>query len=151
MHSYEVDETELKKRIKNTAASNYKFVDNIEQLKQEISKLEPKAVDGVGANCAVQIDHAFNVKGVGTVVLGLIKQGTVKTYDQLRILPGGTDVLVESIQMHDDPVSESRGRARVGLAVKGVDADDIFRGDVLCSPNISNINLATYSTAAGFI
>ena len=99
----------------------------------------------------MQIDHAFNVKGVGTVVVGMIKQGTVKTYDQLKILPGGPDVLVKSIQMHDDPVSESRSRARVGLAVKGVDADDISRGDVLCSPNISNINLATDSTAAGFI
>jgi selenocysteine-specific translation elongation factor len=149
LHSYEVDKTELKKLIKNTAASNYKFVDNIEQLKQEIRRLEPKAVDG-GENCAVQIDHAFNVKGVGTVVLGLIKQGTVKTYDQLKILPGGTDVLVKSIQMHDDPVSESRSRARVGLAVKGVDADDISRGDVLCSPNLSNINLVTDSIAAGF-
>jgi selenocysteine-specific translation elongation factor len=63
LHSYEVDKTELKKLIKNTAASNYKFVDNIEQLKQEIRRLEPKAVDG-GENCAVQIDHAFNVKGV---------------------------------------------------------------------------------------
>ena len=35
---------------------HYKFVDNIEQLKQEMSKLDPKVVDGVGANCAVQID-----------------------------------------------------------------------------------------------
>ena len=52
--------------------------------------------------------------------------------------------------MHDDPVSESRSPARVGLAVKGVDAGDISRGDMLCSPNISNINLATDSTAAGF-
>jgi len=42
LHSYQVDETELKKLIKNTAVSNYKFVDNIDQLKQEMSKLEPK-------------------------------------------------------------------------------------------------------------
>jgi len=53
LHSYEVDETEQKKLIKATAASNYKFVDNIEQLKQEISKLEPKAVDGGEEDCAI--------------------------------------------------------------------------------------------------
>jgi selenocysteine-specific translation elongation factor len=150
LHSYEVDETELKKIIKNTPVSNYKFVDNIDQLKQEISKIEPKAVDE-RADCAIQIDHAFNVKGVGTVVLGVIKQGTVKTYDQLKILPGGTDVLVKSIQMHDDPVNDSKSPARVGLAVKGVDADDISRGDVLCSPNLSCINLAMDPISAGFI
>ena len=138
--------------IKNTAASNYKFVGNIDHLKQEISKLEPKSVEaGAGEECVVQIDHAFNVKGVGTVVLGLIKQGTVKTYDQLKICPGGRDVLVKSIQMHDDPVNESKSPARVGLAVKGVDADDISRGDVICSPNLSDINIARDSIVTGFI
>ena len=84
-------------------------------------------------------------------MFGVIKQGTVKTYDQLKILPGGRDVLIKSIQMHDDPVNESKSPARVGLAVKGVDADDISRGDVLCSSNFSNIKLATDSIAAGFM
>jgi selenocysteine-specific translation elongation factor len=65
------------------------------------------------------------LKGIGTVILGVIKQGTVKTYDQLNILPNGKDILVKSIQMHDDPVNESKSPARVGLAIKGVDADDI--------------------------
>jgi selenocysteine-specific translation elongation factor len=57
----------------------------------------------------------------------------VKTYDQLKILPSGNNILVKSIQMHDDPVNESKSPARVGVAIKGVDADDISRGDVPCS------------------
>jgi len=97
LHSYEVDEMELKKIIRNTAASNYKFINNIEHLKEEIAKLEPKAVDET-RECVIQIDHAFNVKGVGTVALGIIKQGAVKTYDQLKILPNGKDVLIKSIR-----------------------------------------------------
>jgi selenocysteine-specific translation elongation factor len=151
LHSYEVDEMELKKLIKSTAASNYKFLGNVEQLKQEIGKLEPKAVDGT-RECVIQIDHTFNVKGVGTVILGIIKQGAVKTYDQLKILPDGKDILIKSIQMHDDPVNESKSPARIGLAVKGVDADDISRGDVLCSPDSSRIKIATNDAiVAGFI
>jgi selenocysteine-specific translation elongation factor len=47
-------------------------------------------------------------------------------------------------------VSAKPQTARVGLAVKGVDVDDISRGDVLRSPNLSNINLVTDSIAAGF-
>jgi len=140
LHSYEVDETELKKLIKNTALSNYQFLDNTDQLKQEISRLEPKSVHG---ECIIQIDHAFNVKGVGTVLLGVIKQGSVKTFDRLKILPSGKDILVKSIQMHDDPVSESKSPARVGLAVKGVDAEEISRGDVLCPPDSRTLKLAT--------
>ena len=140
LHSYEVDEVELKKLIKNTAISNYQFLDNTNQLKQEISNLEPKSVLG---ECIIQIDHAFNVKGVGTVLLGVIKQGSVKTFDRLKILPSRKDILIKSIQMHDDPVSESKSPARVGLAVKGVDAGDISRGDLLCPPDSQTLKLAT--------
>ena len=85
----------------------------------------------------IPVDHAFDVKGVGTVVLGVVKQGTVKVYDQLRIMPAGSDIVVKSIQMHDDPVHESKSPARVGLAVKGMTAEQISRGDVLCLPNSS--------------
>jgi selenocysteine-specific translation elongation factor len=149
LHSYGVDESELKKLIKKTAISNYRFLDNIDKLKQEITSLQPKSVER--EDCIIQIDHSFNVKGVGTVALGVIKQGAVKPFDRLKIVPSEKDVLVKSIQMHDDPVSESKSPARVGLAVKGVDADDISRGDVLCSLDSTTIKLATSAVPAGFM
>jgi selenocysteine-specific translation elongation factor len=36
-----------------------------------MSRLEPKSLEG---QCIIPIDHAFNVKGVGTVVLGVTSQ-----------------------------------------------------------------------------
>jgi selenocysteine-specific translation elongation factor len=98
LHSYEVDETKLKTLIKTTTISDFQFLDNIHQLKQEMSRLEPKSLEGP---CIIPIYHVFNVKGIGTVILGVIKQGTVKTYDQLKILPSGKNILVKSIQMHE--------------------------------------------------
>src|SRR5438874_7596249 len=148
LHSYEVDEMKLKTLIKNTAISEFQFLADIDQLKQQMSRLEPKSLEG---ECIIPIDHAFNVKGVGTVILGVIKQGAVKTFDRLKILPSGKDILVKSIQMHDDPVTECKSPARVGLAVKGVDAADISRGDVLCSPDSLNLKVATDAIPAGFI
>jgi selenocysteine-specific translation elongation factor len=130
LHSYEVDEGKLKALFKNTSVSHFKFLDNIDQLKREMSTLEPKACDGP---VMIPVDHAFDVKGVGTVVLGVVKQGAVKVYDQLKIEPSGKDILVKSIQMHDDPVHESKSPARVGLAIKGISAEELSRGDVLCS------------------
>ena len=76
-------------------------------------------------------------KELELLVLGVVKQGTVKVYDQLRIMPAGSDIVVKSIQMHDDPVHESKSPARVGLAVKGMTAEQISRGDILCLPNSS--------------
>jgi selenocysteine-specific translation elongation factor len=132
LHSYEVDEEKLKTLIKNTSVSNFKFLDSIDQLKQEMDKLEPKGSNG-DIPSMIPIDHAFDVKGVGTVVLGVVKQGVVKVYDQLKIMPYGKDIVIKSIQMHDDPVDESKSPARVGLAIKGITAEQISRGDILCS------------------
>ena len=145
LHSYEVDEEKLRTLIKNTSVSHFKFLDNIDQLKQEISRLESKVSDGP---VMIPVDHAFDVKGVGTVVLGVVKQGTVKVYDQLRIMPAGSDIVIKSIQMHDDPVHESKSPARVGLAVKGMTAEQISRGDVLCLPNSSYMKAIPAAAAA---
>jgi selenocysteine-specific translation elongation factor len=143
LHSYEVDEGKLKALFKNTSVSHFKFLENIDQLKREMSTLEAKSYDGP---VMIPVDHAFDVKGVGTVILGVVKQGAVKVYDQLKIVPSGKDILVKSIQMHDDPVHESKSPSRVGLAIKGVSAEEISRGDIICSPDYlssSQVNIVS--------
>jgi len=138
LHSYEVDREKLKTLLKGTSPASYRFVDSVDQLKQEMGKLKPKSS---GGHTMIPIDHAFDVKGVGTVALGVVKQGTVKVYDELTLLPGKKNILVKSIQMHDDPVESSSSPARVGLAIKGASADDISRGDVICAPDAVKISL----------
>ena len=141
LHSYEVDEGKLKTVIKNTSVSHFKFLDTIDQLKQEISRLESKGhIDGP---VIVPIDHVFDVKGFGTVVMDVIKQGSIKVYYLLKIMPSGKDTVVKSIQIHDDSVDESNSPARVGLAVKGMTAEQIAKGDILCSENSSYIKVVS--------
>jgi selenocysteine-specific translation elongation factor len=142
MHSYEVDHEKLKALLKGTALASYQFVDSVDQLKQEMGKLGPKSSDGP---LIIPVDHAFDVKGIGTVVLGVVKQGTVKVYDELVLLPDKKNILVKSIQMHDDPVESSSSPARVGLAVKGAGADDISRGDIICAPDTVMVSSGTLS------
>jgi selenocysteine-specific translation elongation factor len=136
LHSYSVDREKLRTMLKSTALSGYKFVESVDELKAEMSKLKPKGSDGP---LLILIDHAFDVKGVGTVALGVVRQGTVKVYDELFLTPSMKPVLVKSIQMHDDPVQSSSSPARVGLALKGVTADDISRGDIVCTRDAVNI------------
>lgn len=130
-HSFDVDKTKLLSMIKGTVVEQYKLVDP-ENLKKEIDQLEPISKDG---SPQIVIDHCFDVKGVGAVILGKIAQGKIKVYENLKLFPKGTDVVVKSIQMHDDSVEDAVCPARVGLAVKGVVPDDVQRGDVLCMPN----------------
>jgi len=126
-HTFEVDESKLDMMIKGTVVEKYIKVDQ-DKIKEEMDKLEPISTEG---KSEMVIDHCFDVKGVGTVILGKVTNGKIKQYDNLKLYPAGIDVLVKSIQMHDDPVTESISPARVGLAVKGVKPDEVGRGDVI--------------------
>ncbi len=126
-HTFDVDESKLNSMIKGTVVENYIKVDR-DKLKEEIDKITP-----ISNNDPPQmvVDHCFDVKGVGTVILGKVTSGKIKQYDNLKLYPAGIDVMIKSIQMHDDPVEESVYPARVGLAVKGVKPDEVGRGDIM--------------------
>jgi selenocysteine-specific translation elongation factor len=126
-HSFEVDESKLDSMIKDTVLENYAKVEQ-DKIKEEIDKIEPSIKEGPSE---MVVDHCFDVKGVGTVILGKVTCGKIKQYDNLKLYPTESDVLIKSIQMHDDPVQESVCPARVGLAVKGVKPDEVGRGDVI--------------------
>jgi len=126
-HTFEVDDSKLDAMIKGTVVEKYTKVDQ-DKIKEEMDKLAVISNDG---QAEMVIDHCFDVKGVGTVILGKVTNGKIKQYDNLKLYPAGIDVLIKSIQMHDDPVTESICPARVGLAVKGAKPEEVGRGDVI--------------------
>ena len=134
-HTFEVDGAKLDAMIKGTIVENYTKVDQ-DKIKEEIDKLEPISNEG---QSEMVIDHCFDVKGVGTVILGKVTNGKIKQYDNLKLYPAGIDVLIKSIQMHDDPVSESIAPARVGLAVKGAKPDEVGRGDIISEEGTKDV------------
>jgi selenocysteine-specific translation elongation factor len=79
----------------------------------------------------VPIDHFFNVKGVGTVILGYVTHGRIEKHDELKVLPTDRKALVRSIQKHDDDYDDAVRGDRVGLALKNVDVEQLDRGYVL--------------------
>ena len=126
-HSYEVDETQFNAMIKGTILKKYKKIDS-SNIKHELSGFDSITNDGP---VQIVIDHCFDVKGVGTVVLGKVLQGIVKQYDKLKHLPSGFEVMIKSIQMHDNDMKEAVCPARVGLSLKGIKPHEIQRGDIL--------------------
>jgi selenocysteine-specific translation elongation factor len=118
--------------LKNTVASSFKVEQNIESLKESINSLSSVKRDGP---TIIHIDNVFNVKGVGVVVLDVLKQGVTKVHDELRLFPQKKKVTVRSIPMHDRNVEDSHSPARIDLALTGVSFDEIIRGDVLSNYN----------------
>jgi len=120
--------------VKGTAVEGYEIVSddrNVlrEKLLADATRLSPSS--GSGSAGTVVVDHAFNVKGVGTVALGFVASGQLKVHDELKSLPALKSAQVRSIQKHDDDFDSASEGERVGLALKNIDVADLERGTVL--------------------
>jgi selenocysteine-specific translation elongation factor len=101
--------------------------DQVAVIRERLASDCPR-VDGPAL---VQIDHSFQVRGVGTVALGVVKRGVLSKYDRVSVCPGGKSAVVKSIQVHDIDVPEAGCGVRVGLALKDAAPEDVSRGSVL--------------------
>lgn len=90
----------------------------------------------------VAIDHAFPVKGVGAVALGVVRRGVLRAHDRLRLYPTPKSVEVRSLQVHDIDRKEANAGERVGVALRGVEADELSRGQVLAPDGSSAVGSA---------
>lgn len=81
------------------------------------------------------IDKIYSVMGVGTVVSGTIRQGTVNKGDKLLLGPTGTGkfipITVRSIEMHYYKKDRAETGEVVGISLSGVDVSSIKRGMII--------------------
>ena len=121
--------------IKGTLLEEYQFVEDDknslrERLLEESSKIQIPCNHPTGT---MPVDHYFSVKGAGMVVLGCIVEGAIKKHDELMVLPGNKIAQVRSIQKHDEDFDCAGLGDRTGIALKGVEEDDLDRGTILTS------------------
>jgi len=111
------------------------FLEEAEKTRSGFTKSEK-----IPPGC-VPVDHFFNVKGIGTVVLGGVARGCIRRHETLRVLPTANSAQVRSIQVHDDEADIACRGERVGLALKGIETEDLDRGYVLSSdPELTSSN-----------
>ena len=124
--------------IRGTILEKYEFLpDDINALREKLLNDAALAQPKPATAGSVPVDHAFNVKGVGVVVLGVVVNGGIAKHDALTVLPGVKKAVVRSIQKHDEDFDSAVEGDRVGLALKNVEVDDVDRGAVLTTdPNI---------------
>ena len=116
--------------IAQTSLKAYRLEDQDPiKLLADLKDINPKRDNA--SPVRIVIDHSFNVKGVGEVTLGFIQAGAVKKYEKLRLLPAGKEVIVRSIQVHDEDIEHAEAGTRVGLAIKGASIDELERGSIL--------------------
>lgn len=125
-----VQPEQIQPLLKNTSLAQLPITteDKPATVRQRIAELVAAPKDGP---VRIPVDHHFNVKGIGAVVLGFVTQGVVKKHDTLRAYPTKKTCQVRSIQVHDVDVAEARTGDHVGLALKAIETEDLDRGYVL--------------------
>jgi elongation factor Tu len=83
------------------------------------------------------IEDVFGIKGRGTVVTGRIERGQVKVGDQVEIVGLREDVrttVVTGVEMFRKTLDEGLAGDNVGCLLRGIDREDVERGQVLAKP-----------------
>ncbi len=76
------------------------------------------------------VQDVYTITGIGTVPVGRVETGKLKVGDKIIFMPGGKTGEVKSIEMHHEAVQEAQPGDNVGFNVRGIDKNDIRRGEV---------------------
>ena len=113
---------------KGTSLEKFTRAETDKEAAEKAMAFEPVQIPG--ATVAV-IDHSFDVKGVGSVALGFVKQGQIKVHDKFQAWPSEQELEIRSIQMQDKDQPSAASSDRFGISFKGMKADELDRGMVL--------------------
>ncbi len=82
------------------------------------------------------VEDVFSIKGRGTVVTGRIERGIVKINDTVEIvgIKATKSTVVTGVEMFKKQLEEGQAGDNVGVLLRGVEKDDVERGQVLAKP-----------------
>jgi elongation factor Tu len=82
------------------------------------------------------VEDVFSIKGRGTVATGRIEKGIIKINDEIEIvgLRDTRKAIVTGVEMFHKLLDQGQAGDNVGLLLRGVEKDDIERGQVLSKP-----------------
>jgi elongation factor Tu len=82
------------------------------------------------------IEDVFGIKGRGTVVTGRVERGIVKTGEEVEIVGFGETrkTVCTGVEMFRKLLDQGEAGDNVGCLLRGVERDDVERGQVLSKP-----------------
>ncbi len=110
------------------------------ELMQAVDDYIPTPERAIDLPFLMPIEDVFGIKGRGTVVTGRIERGRVKTGDEIEIVGMGQrrKVIVTGVEMFMKTLESGDAGDNVGTLLRGVERDDVQRGQVLAKPGSIN-------------
>lgn len=110
--------------------------DAIMELVKAMDEYIPEPKRELDKPFLMPIEDVFSIKGRGTVATGRIEQGVVKVNEEVEIV-GIKDTrksVVTGVEMFKKNLNEGQAGDNVGILLRGVEREDIERGQVLAKP-----------------
>ena len=110
--------------------------DSIMELVKAMDDFIPEPKRELDKPFLMPIEDVFSIKGRGTVATGRVEQGIVKVNEEVEIV-GIRDtkkVVVTGVEMFKKNLDQGQAGDNVGILLRGIERDDIERGQVLCKP-----------------
>ncbi len=108
----------------------------IDQLMEAIDSYIPQPERPTEKPFLMPIEDVFHIKGRGTVVTGRAERGIVKVGEEIEIVGFGETrkTIVTGVEMFRKELDEGRAGDNVGLLLRGIEKDDVERGQVIAKP-----------------
>jgi len=114
-----------------------KWEEKVEELMAAVDEWIPIPPRDNEKPFLMPVEDVFSITGRGTVATGRIETGVVKTGDEVHIIGLGTDgrkTVVTGVEMFRKILDRGEAGDNVGLLLRGVDKDEVKRGQVIAAP-----------------
>jgi elongation factor Tu len=114
-----------------------KAAECIWQLMEAVDSYIPTPVRAVDKPFLMPIEDIFSITGRGTVVTGRVERGVVKVGEEVEIVGMQAETrktVVTGVEMFRKLLDEGQAGDNVGCLLRGIDKDEVERGQVLAKP-----------------
>ncbi len=111
-------------------------IKQIEELMKAVDEYVPEPVRPVDKPFLMPIEDVFTIQGRGTVVTGRVERGILKLNEEIEIvgLKETKKTVATGIEMFRKTLDEARAGDNTGILIRGVEKNDVQRGQVLAKP-----------------
>jgi selenocysteine-specific elongation factor len=118
-------------------ATSARTGEGLDELRGALAEVADRVENGTSEGpTRLFVDRVFTLRGIGTVATGTLWSGSVGEGDVLTAEPGGREVRIRSVQVHDRPVGRAEAGQRVAVSLPGVELSELRRGDALVDPGV---------------
>ena len=114
-----------------------KAMDSIMELMDAVDSYIPTPVRDTDKPFLMPVEDVFTITGRGTVATGRVERGTLHISDEVEIAGIKNEtrkVVVTGLEMFRKTLDEARAGDNIGALLRGVNRDEVVRGQVLCKP-----------------